>query len=110
MFAETASGRAEEQASGLDGRPRELLERGRIQHGLQHLSAGNHLVAGRTVFSRLVIRDTEAARRRVPFDQVDGAAQLEAAVDDGRAGKTSLVAQRVAGQPEGELETPWLPA
>src|SRR5262245_7748708 len=101
-LAEAAGRRAvvESARLHLDFR-KQLLDGERVQHRLQRLSAVDHLAAPDALLASLVIGHTRATVRAA-LDQVDRAAQRDAAIERDRGGYRARIATALRGQAEGE--------
>ena len=108
VLRETAGRRAVEQPACDDFLAQPLLDRDAVQHRLQHRPAADNQIRIRSVLARLVIGDPQHVEIGPMLDEIDRAAEDEAAVDDDRIRQAARVAPLVV-QPEAELEVLRLP-
>src|SRR6185295_3391447 len=85
-----------------------LLDSDAVQHGLEYCPAADDQIRIRSVLARLVIGDPQLVEIRPMLDEVDRAAEDEAAVDDDGVWQAVWVAATVA-KPEAEFEVLRMP-
>ena len=95
MIGESARGGAVEQPSAADRSAEQLLDREAVDDRLQRGAAADDRPRRRPVAAGLVIGDPQLFRLVAGLDDVDRAAQHEAAVDRDRLGDAALVASLV---------------